>query len=253
MDANVSVSQDPEHPGALAVDDNDPELELTETDFGFYYAAIRRGGKDDSGADRLNVRVVPFMMPSTRMIPSPTTLFTVFETPADDHHTSTFIVVHGNQAVDRNRVLAILGLDKGDYWREADNHFRASWDNGFGQDRMRMKTAWTGFSGLEQEDAIISLSMGAIYDRSQEHLVAADRAVASLRRILLRAAARVEGGGKLPLPANLTDVGAPDVFLRTNDYRAWRELTPHHWLDTVPTNDIDATKDVAGSESSGRE
>ncbi len=81
--------------------------------------------------------------------------------------------------------------------------------------------------------------------------MAADRAVVSLRKILLRAAARVEGGGKVTLPADPpADVGAAGrPFTEINDYRTWRELTPHHWLDTVPTNDIDATKDLAASES----
>jgi phthalate 4,5-dioxygenase oxygenase subunit len=236
MDENVKLSSDVEHPGALAVDDNDPELEIAETDFGFYYAAFRDGGKDERGKERLNVRVVPFMMPSTRIIPSPTTQYTVFETPADDTHTNTFIVVHGSQPVEHKKVISILGLDKGNYWNEKTNEFKASWDDRFGQDRARMKTAWTGFQGLEQEDAVISLSMGPIFDRSTEHLVAADRAVASLRKTLLRAADRVAGGETITLPRDLTDVGAPDVFLGAQDQKSWRVLTPNHYLESADQN-----------------
>jgi hypothetical protein len=249
MDAAVKQCADPEHPGALAVDDNDPEIELTETDFGFYYAAFRRGAADARGQERLNVRIVPFMLPSTRIIPSPTTLFTVFETPADDHHTSTFIVVHGGQPVERERVISILGLDKGNYWSEQDPHFRASWADRFGQDRSRMKTAWTGFQGLEQEDAVISLSMGPVYDRSQEHLVAADRAVASLRKILLRAADRLEVGDSIRLPEDLTDVGAPDVFLAAGEHSTWRDLAPNHWLNSASAERSGADDALEPAES----
>jgi len=236
LSADFSPNQDREDPGALAVEDNDPELELSETDFGFNYAAFRRGGADDRGSERFNVRVVPFMMPSTRIIPSPSTLFTVFETPADDEHTNTFIIVHGNQPVDRSKVISILGLDDPRFWSEHDCQFRASWANNFFQDRARMSSAWTGLKGLEQEDAAISLSMGPIFDRSQEHLVAADRAVASLRRILLRATDRVEKGEELTLPADLTDVGAPDVFLPASERTRWHDLAPNHWKAAAPSN-----------------
>jgi phthalate 4,5-dioxygenase oxygenase subunit len=230
MSAEATTTHDPEHPGALSVVDNDPELELSETDFGFYYAAFRNGGTDAAGHERLNVRIVPFMMPSTRIIPSPSTQFTVFETPADDTHTSTYIVVHGEKPIDRGKVISILGLNDPRFWSEQDCTFRASWAEGFWQDRSRMHSSWTGFTGLEQEDAVISLSMGPIFDRSIEHLVPADRAVSSLRQVLLQAADRMEKGGELQLPADLTDVFAPDVFIRKEQRSNWRDLAPHHWV-----------------------
>jgi len=240
---NPAVPTEGESEHLLAVDDNDPELELTETDFGFYYAAFRNGGRDDSGRERLNVRVVPFMMPSTRIIPLPNALFTVFETPADDETTSTFIVIHSNQPVDRNKVVATLGIDDPRFWSEKDCVFKAAWDNGFLQDRARMDASWTGLRGLEQEDAVISLSMGAIFDRSIEHLVAADRAVAALRKILLRTAERLEQGERVALPEDLTDVGAPDVFMLATERKTWQALTPNHWKELV-----DAGAEVKASE-----
>ena len=189
----------------------------------------RLGGVDDQGNERLNVRVVPFIMPSTRIIPSPTTLYTVFETPADDEHTNTFIVVHGEKPVERAKVISILGLHDPRFWTEEDCTFRASWSNRFFQDRSRMRTSWTGFTGLEQEDAVISLSMGPIFDRSIEHLVGADRAVSALRRILLQAADRIDKGQSLALPSDLTDVGAPDAFVRRAERSRWQDLAPNHW------------------------
>ena len=70
---------------------------------------------------------------------------------------------------------------------------------------MKMKTNWTGLRGLEQEDAVISLSMGPIFDRSKEHLVAADRAVMRLRRRILDNIKLVQNGEE-PLGVNLADL-----------------------------------------------
>jgi hypothetical protein len=44
------------------------------------------------------------------------------------------------------------------------------------QDRDRMHENWSGFSGIEQEDAVIAVSMGPVVDRTKENLVAADQA-----------------------------------------------------------------------------
>ena len=46
------------------------------------------------------MRVVPFMMPSTRIIPSPTTLFTVFETPQ-----TTSTPAHSLSSTERSRLI----------------------------------------------------------------------------------------------------------------------------------------------------
>ena len=88
-----------------------------------------------------------------------------------------------------------MGLDDARFWNERDCEFRASWDSGMNQDRDRMHENWSGFSGIEQEDAVIAVSMGPVVDRTKEYLVAADQAVVYLRRRLLDSVHRVEGGG----------------------------------------------------------
>ena len=74
MENAVQRSTDETNPAALTIDDNAPTLDPENTDFGFYYAAFRQAG-DGSGA--INVRIVPFIMPSTRIIPAPSLDFTV--------------------------------------------------------------------------------------------------------------------------------------------------------------------------------
>jgi hypothetical protein len=224
----VTRSTDETNPANLSVDDNAPTLDPENTDFGFYYAAFRQA----ADADRtINVRVVPFIMPSTRIIPAPSQLYTVFETPADDETTSTYLVIHG-KAVDRERVKTLMGLDDPRYWSEEDCKFKPTWAEGFGQDRKRMKESWTGLRGVEQEDAIISLSMGAIFDRSKEHLVPADKAVVRVRQRLLEAARAVEqGADPVGVGVDLADVGAPDVNVAQDTN--WRTIVPHHGIPTT--------------------
>ncbi len=123
------------------------------------------------------MRIVPFMMPSTRIIPSPTTLFTVFETPADDEHTSTFIVVHGTQAGRPGR-----GSSK-----YSASRIRASGPRMtvFFVRRRRSASGRTAAAcrptGPDSPDSSRRMRSsacpwGAIFDRSIEHLVPADRA-----------------------------------------------------------------------------
>jgi phthalate 4,5-dioxygenase len=232
MHASFTPNPDKLNPAVLAVEDNDPELDLRETDFGYYYVAFRRAEKPtpDGKVARWNARIVPFIMPCTRIIASPTSLFTVFETPADDEHTSTFIVVHGDTPIDRAKYVALLGLDDTRFYSEKDCTYRATWEDRLGQDRRRLKDSWTGLHGIEQEDAAMSLSMGAIIDRSQEHLVPADRAVVTLRKLLLRSTKSVEeGGDPVAMPGDLRDVRAPDVFLAHEKRAGWVDIVPGHW------------------------
>ncbi len=228
MENAVQRSTDETNPAALAVDDNAPTLDPENTDFGFYYAAFRQAG---DGSGTINVRIVPFIMPSTRIIPAPSLDFTVFETPADDESTNTFIVIHGKAPIDRAKMIALMGLDDPHYWSEDDCDFKATWADRFGQDRARMRENWTGFSGVEQEDAIIALSMGPMFDRSKEHLVPADRAVVRVRQRLLEATRALERGqDPVGVGVDVSDVGAPDVSVAQDTN--WRAVVPHHGIPT---------------------
>src|SRR5262249_30654762 len=64
------------NPGALASDDDAPELDIESTEFGFHYAAVR---KLDNGGD--SVRIVPFILPNARVIPAQLRVATLFEVP----------------------------------------------------------------------------------------------------------------------------------------------------------------------------
>ena len=180
-----------------------PAIEVEDTEFGYHYAAVRRFTSDD-GARRDNIRIMPFIMPNGRIIPgrrgksfggqvdSHADLF-VFEVPADDETTSTFLIVFSPQPVDRIAALKRMGLDDPKVWSEDDPDFKPTMETLFGQDRTTMDRSWTGLGGgIVTEDSAVIGSMGRIYDRSKEHLVPTDRAIVRARSLLLEAARGIE-------------------------------------------------------------
>jgi phthalate 4,5-dioxygenase oxygenase subunit len=224
LDKSIEVKIDQLNPGSLTTEDNAPRLEIEDTPFGFHYAAWRKTGRSDDGKDIENVRIVPFVLPWTRIIPSLNSYYTVMEVPKDDENTATYIVVDGEQPVDRERVIKILGLDDERFYNATTCEFTALPAQRWGQARDKMKSNWTGLRGLEQEDAIISLSMGPVFDRSKEHLVAADRAVMRLRRRILENIKLVQAGEQ-PLGARLPDLtGLLATDLTVPAGTSWQEI-----------------------------
>ena len=225
VDKTFQSAGDVMNPGTLVSDDMSPRLELEDTEFGFHYAAWRKTGrKDKDGVDLENCRIVPLIMPWTRIIPSPTSYYTVFEVATDDENTATYIVVDSLvQAVDRDRIIRILGLDDPRFYDPASCDFLVTAKTIWGQDREQMKANWTGLRGLEQEDAVMSMSMGPIMDRTKEHLVTADRAVMRLRRRILENIRRVKQGNDAmgAALADLSGLVATDVDLPAGS--RWQE------------------------------
>lgn len=211
---------DANNPGGLAVADDAPALSIETTNFGFHYAAIRKG---ENGGQ--SIRIVPFIMPSARIIPAEVRSATLFEVPKDDENTSTYLVAFGEFTADRPRQLKQSGLDDPRLYSEEDFKWRGTWENRFGQDRSTMNESWSGLKGLEPEDAAVALSMGPIYDRTAEHLVPADAAVVHMRHILLQAARAVAAGEDAPPLPDLAKVRAvPDTEIPQG--ADWRDLAP---------------------------
>jgi len=117
----------------------------------------------------------------------------------------------------------------------ANNTFVANWDNSYWQDRdaMKKKLNWSGFKGITQEDAVISTSMGPIYDRTQEHLVAADAAIVRLRKRLLDCLKKMEKGED-PIGLNLKDMTNVIGFdIDLPDGTKWREHASEQGLHSA--------------------
>jgi phthalate 4,5-dioxygenase oxygenase subunit len=208
-------------------DDTGPTFELEETEFGYHYAAFRQSNTGGAA----NCRIVPFIMPSGRIIPGGAVqgagnATLALEIPIDDENTATYTVRYSNVPITPWSRLSETGFDDPRFYdpetqkllyRRGDTHL---------QRRDAMDENWTGFRGIAVEDAVINASMGPIYDRSTEHLIASDIAVVSFRRRLFDSVDRMEAGGD-PVGSALDmslvssiDAPAPDGH--------WRDLIPSH-------------------------
>ena len=107
-----------------------------------------------------------------------------------------------------------------------------------------MKDSWTGYSGIEQEDVIMALSMGPVVDRTKETLVAADRAVVHLRRRLLESVRRHEAGEQ-PIGLDVVDLTSVEALCDTVVPVAddWQALLPGNMVTSSFLDDpeLDAT------------
>lgn len=228
---DFTPNPDSTNPAALLVEDNSPGMELEDTAFGFQYAAFRQAARNGAGIDgtrERHARIYPFLMPTIRFIPAAKVVFVVFEVPLDDITTASFIVVHGDQPVNRTHIMKIMGLDDPKYWSEEDNWFRGDWSNRMGQKREKMGSHWTGLPGVAFEDAVMGVAAGPIARRTGEHLVTADAPVVRVRRLLLEAADQVPAGKPLRGTqfADCTRLAAFDTVLDPG--QQWQDLVPQH-------------------------
>ncbi len=219
------------------LDDTAPQIDIDETDFGFQIGGIRRLPGEEGGLRY--VRVLPVFMPYGRIIPFRDFSTWVFEVPQDEEHTSTYMVDSGPDVpLSRDARLKRSGLTNPAFY--SNNQFTATWANRLGQDREAMRNgSWSGFNGISQEDAIMGLSAGPIVDRSREHLVPADAAIARLRKTL-QEQVEVHQGGGAPKGVDLADL----TFMRgfqTN----WDCAT--HWTHIAPDHQMHYKRRVQGA------
>ncbi|MGW5151498.1 Rieske 2Fe-2S domain-containing protein [Rhodococcus koreensis] len=208
-------------------DDNAPALEIGDTEFGFHYAAIRSGSGTDAGTR--NVRVTPFILPYSTMIPPGT--FQNLYTPVDYGTTQWFIVTFNPDGpLDHDEVMQLLGLDEPGLLDE-ERRFNANVENRFFQSPEKMKDgSFSGMRGLIWEDAAVQISMGTVIDRTREKVVPADLAVLRARRLFLESLRRMEKG-ESPIGAELADssgIFSPEAYVAEGE--PWTSLVPGHKL-----------------------
>ena len=156
-----------------------------------------------------HVRVTHAAFPSTFVIPlSDTITITQMHVPVDDTHTYwySFFTSFGeplDKETMRTQRLACVSLH--DYVPLKGRHNQ--W--GFDPEEQRTRT----YLGMGEED--INLhdqwaveSMGAIQDRTQEHLGTTDKVIMANRRTLLKAIETVQQGGRPPLVLDARDAAA---------------------------------------------
>ncbi|MEX0801711.1 MAG: Rieske 2Fe-2S domain-containing protein [Candidatus Binatia bacterium] len=173
--------------------DTAPFYETEETDFGVRLIATR------NTENQHYLRFSAFIMPVYGCVPAgrPTNEIEGYEihsyVPADDTHCWRYdIGFRRDRAVREDEVHRRKQINP-DYTRvrNARNHYL--------QDRRMQKTAnFTGIEDFLNHDACATESMGAIFDRSKEHLGVSDKAVIAVRKFLLNSARQVQNGREPP-------------------------------------------------------
>jgi phthalate 4,5-dioxygenase oxygenase subunit len=187
----------------IVTGDRRPNLEVENTSVGVMYAAGR-----ESGSGQRYCRVTHFQMPFYTSVPSYGGLNRLkIWVPMDDEHT---MVWEANWTADRDldceerlgrrgRVGPSGFLPDTDGWYGRSN-FAARAENDYLIDRRRQKDH--NFTGMEDEtpvqDAAMQESMGAIVDRTREHLSASDAAIIRMRQRLTLAAKALQSEGVTP-------------------------------------------------------
>jgi phthalate 4,5-dioxygenase len=160
-----------------------PTIVVDLTDYGYCYAGIRPLDESD-----VHVRAYHFILPFHQIRPSRTSrggplVAGHVWVPMDDENTMVY-----NWAC--SATDGPLDVDQTTF-RSTRNR-----RNNYLQDRQVQRTeTFTGIEGINAQDRAIQESMGAIVDRSKEHLGPADKAIIQARRLLLQAARTVQDGG----------------------------------------------------------
>jgi phthalate 4,5-dioxygenase len=211
------------------------EIELEETDYGFFYAGKRQVANDEQW-----IRGYHFIMPSFHSRGQVDSTFWGLEKkaptidghiwiPIDDATTwvYNFMYAHDpNQPISHEQWMEDeISMGRGPDDMAGGYKLRRNRENDYEIDRSLQKTkTFTGITGINTQDFALQECMETITDRTKEHLGRSDRVIVLLRKILLDSVARVERG-EAPLgldPATYRDVRAIDRRVRAD--APWREL-----------------------------
>jgi len=178
--------------------DGAPTLDAEDTSYGMRAISIRT-----VGTGQIYVRTSPYMMPSFSIVPGPPTA--KFE--EDDIRAFRFWVPIDDQTT----WLYILNMRKRPFtdeerkslrsWIGADYRRIRNLGNNYLQSRELQRTAsYTGIEAFNpaEQDGCATESMGAIWNRSKEHLGYSDKTIIALRKMLLRTVSDVAEGKEPP-------------------------------------------------------
>lgn len=201
--------------------DRAPRWIIQPTQYGMMIAARRNAGE---GAYywRINQVMLPYYTLVAGALDQ-NCFFMHIWVPTDDYHTDVWTVmwrIH-RPMNDEERDAMFNGPNPHIASYDASNHtLVGNHDNRFFQDRHVQKTeTFSGIPGIREQDAAMTVGMGPIVDRTQEHLGTADAAVIATRRILIKAAKALQNGEE------------PYAATHGAAYR------PRAWSGVLPKND----------------
>jgi nitrite reductase/ring-hydroxylating ferredoxin subunit len=170
--------------------------EVVPMDFGFVVGTGR-----DLGDDDIHWNINVFLMPFHKIISSVPHAAHMWM-PIDDENTMLYSI---DFQPDRPFTEQELAVCKGGDWIHTENipgtdHAVANKANDYLIDRALQASgkSYTGIRSLGAQDCAVQESMGHIVDRSLEHLLVGDAAVAKIRRVLLDTLKDVADGKEPP-------------------------------------------------------
>jgi hypothetical protein len=197
---------DPGHLERFQLIDRAPEYHVQSTDWGTMYTAHR-----PADAGETYYRFAHFAMPFWTLFPNgPITDNIIAQAwvPMDDTHTMSYyiswkrrtpalgLLKTGDPIPYLDRATATLPntTDWFGRWRPAANQ-----DNDYLIDREAQRTfSYSGIAEVFTQDSAVTESMGAISDRTLEHLAPSDRMITMTRRRLIDAARALRDHGAVP-------------------------------------------------------
>jgi phthalate 4,5-dioxygenase oxygenase subunit len=204
-----------------------PRLEVLNTSYGYMYASIRPLPEDKQNFVRIYHFIMPFYQ--LRAGGSPKTVGNIdghIWVPIDDvtcmtynfHCTKTEPITYDQW----QNMEHVMGRGNQDYipgtFKLKDNV-----SNEYGLSRERQKTVnYTGIEGTNTQDFAVQESMGAIYDRTKEHLGSADTAIIQMRRLMLQACQDVEEG-RAPLGSHGEGADVRPAQMYLSESAPWTE------------------------------
>jgi phenylpropionate dioxygenase-like ring-hydroxylating dioxygenase large terminal subunit len=207
-----------------------PEISFTAQPYGFQLTALRK--MDEALA---HVRVTNAVFPQTFVIPlSETMTITQMHVPVDDTHNHWFAFFTSFDApVDKHtmRQQRLAGVTLPDYIPKTGRH--NNW--GFNPEEQQSRTyLGMGEDDINVHDQWACESMGAIQDRTREHLGTTDKVIMANRRLLQQAIDTVAQGGTPPGIADAalhSAISGPDTVDGIASAEGWQAW----WQDAVRT------------------
>jgi len=207
-----------------------PTLEVDMTEYGYRYAGIRKlpeGGR--------YVRAYHYVMPFAQLRPA--SLFGSvlidspsdagpghFWVPRDDHTCMVWNFMYSLDAPLTQEQRREYGNGNGpDHVDQTTFRAVRNARNNWGIDRGVQKSeTFSGIEGVNTQDRAVQESMGPIVNRSEEYLGPADKAIITMRRLLLQAVKTVQAGGSPPATdSSYHDIRAVERIIP--DGAEWRD------------------------------
>ena len=200
-----------------------PDIEVEDTDYGLRIAALRRLTETE-----MHIRVTNLAFPQAFVIPmSKTMTITQWHVPVNDTQCYWYAIFTSFDApVDKAQMRA----QRLELYELPDYIPRKNQSNAYGFDPYEQRAStYTGMgSDINVHDQWAVESMGAVQDRTKEHLGQTDRAIIRYRRMLLKAIDDVVAGNpSLMASATAALVTGPasiDVIGPAKDWQGfWQE------------------------------